>query len=274
MKKDKLYQEGTCLKYVLSKKLWRIMKLTGLLVMFSFMVVSASTYSQNTRFSFELEKKSLHDFFLFIEENSEFKFAYNKATLDDERTISIDCQDETIEQILDKVLDDEGLRYKVIDNYIIISGNEDSVKTKRSNLSQQKKKVTGSVKDSNGMPLPGVSVVIKGTTNGTISDFDGNFVITDVPGNGILVFSFVGMSKQEVDVTGLSTIDLVMEEDAIGIEEVVETARQHTSPVADRLDRRSFQPGLGDEGSGGLENLVPGLQSGLVTHGENLTGRS
>ena len=68
---------------------------------------------------------------------------------------------------------------------------------------------------------PGVTVVIKGTNAGTITDFDGNYTITDVPANGVLIFSFVGMQSKEVPVQDLSVIDVTLSEETIGLEEVV-----------------------------------------------------
>lgn len=81
--------------------------------------------------------------------------------------------------------------------------------------------ITGKVTDRNGIPLPSVTVVVKGTTSGTITDNDGNYSIGNVPSNGVLVFSFVGMTTQEVIVGKLSRIDVTLLEEAIGIEEIV-----------------------------------------------------
>lgn len=81
--------------------------------------------------------------------------------------------------------------------------------------------VSGKVTDSNGMTLPGVNVVIKGTTTGTISNADGDFTLPNVNSNATLVFSFIGFSTLELPVNGQSTINVALEEDVIGIEEVV-----------------------------------------------------
>ena len=75
--------------------------------------------------------------------------------------------------------------------------------------------VRGKVTDSSGSPLPGVSVVLKGTTTGTITDFEGNYSLASVPGDATLVFSFVGMKAQEVKVAGKSSINITMEEEAL-----------------------------------------------------------
>ncbi|OFX30364.1 MAG: hypothetical protein A2W90_14410 [Bacteroidetes bacterium GWF2_42_66] len=86
---------------------------------------------------------------------------------------------------------------------------------------QQNKTVSGKVTDSSSAPLPGVSVVIKGTTNGTITDFNGNYSLPNVPNDVTLVFSFVGMKMQEVKIAGKVTVNVKLEEETFGIEEVV-----------------------------------------------------
>jgi TonB-linked SusC/RagA family outer membrane protein len=86
----------------------------------------------------------------------------------------------------------------------------------------QKKEISGKVTDSSGAPIPGVSVLVKGTTNGTVTDASGNYSFSaTIPNDAILVFSFVGMKSQEISVAGKRNINLVLNEDAIGIEEVV-----------------------------------------------------
>ena len=87
--------------------------------------------------------------------------------------------------------------------------------------SQQNKTITGKVKDAYGDPLPGVSVVIKGTSKGTITDIDGNYTLLDLPGNADLQFSFIGMKTQEVAVGDQKTINIVMAEESIGLDEIV-----------------------------------------------------
>ncbi len=80
--------------------------------------------------------------------------------------------------------------------------------------------VSGTVSDASG-PLPGASVVVKGTTNGTQTDFDGNFTLNDVAADAVIVFSYIGFSTQEIPVNGQTTIDVVLQEDASELDEVV-----------------------------------------------------
>ena len=85
----------------------------------------------------------------------------------------------------------------------------------------QQKTVTGKIIDQTGASLPGVTVLIKGTTVGVITDNDGNYSLTKVPQNGTLIISFVGMKSQEIAVGGKNVINVTLLSDVIGIEEVV-----------------------------------------------------
>ena len=105
----------------------------------------------------------------------------------------------------------------------VSSGNKSlssNFETESANV-QQQKSVTGKVTDSTGSSLPGVSIVVKGTTTGTITDFDGNYTLGNVPANATLQFSFVGMKSQEVAVSGKTSINITLEDETIGLEEVV-----------------------------------------------------
>ncbi len=106
------------------------------------------------------------------------------------------------------------MNYEVKDRFILLARAQGLV-------NQQAGTVAGRVTDSSGEPLPGVTVLVKGTTQGTITDFDGNYTISNVPTTGTLVFSFMGMKSQEVSVGNQSTVNVVMEEDAIGLDEVI-----------------------------------------------------
>ena len=87
-----------------------------------------------------------------------------------------------------------------------------------SNSSQQSIKITGKVTDSSGSSLPGVSVVIKGTTNGTNTDATGNYSLSNIPANSTLVFSFVGMTTQELVIGSKTTVNVVLQEETVNIE--------------------------------------------------------
>jgi len=87
--------------------------------------------------------------------------------------------------------------------------------------SVQQKGISGKVTDEKGLPLPGVTVVVKGTTTGIVTDADGNYTLPDVGEKAVLVFSFVGMISQEIPVAGKTAISVTLKTDSIGIEEIV-----------------------------------------------------
>ncbi|WP_167607711.1 SusC/RagA family TonB-linked outer membrane protein [Maribellus sediminis] len=88
-------------------------------------------------------------------------------------------------------------------------------------VSQQDVRISGTITDESGEPLPGVTVLVKGTSTGVVSDYSGKYAIANVPANATLVVSYVGMVTQEIVVGNQTTIDVVMVTDAIGLEEVV-----------------------------------------------------
>jgi TonB-dependent starch-binding outer membrane protein SusC len=218
MKKNRtsLYRES----FIPIRKYLRIMKLTFTLLLLGLMSFASVTYSQATKLTFESKNATMESVFKQIESLSEFKFAYNSTKLDVEKKISIKVDNQTIDAILDKILGSADFEYKVVDRYIIIT-DENSKTSTNLETEQQAKKVTGKVIDSSGSSLPGVSVVVKGTTNGTITDSNGEYSLSNIPEKGTLQFSFVGMRMQEISVEGKATVNVTLEDETIGIEEVV-----------------------------------------------------
>lgn len=126
------------------------------------------------------------------------------------------------------------------------------------------KTVTGEVKDEGGLPLPGVSVIIKGTATGTVTGIDGDYSISGVSDNAVLVFSFVGMESQEVAVGNQTTVNVTMNTSTIGLEEVVaigygtQKKANLTGSVgvatAERLENRPIT-----SAGQGLQGVIPNL---------------
>ncbi len=200
------------------RKMLNIMKLTTLLFFMAFFQVSANSYSQQTRLNLKFENENLASVFSKLEANSEFSIFYKNELIKDSKEVSGEFKNTLIFDILDEVLKSENLTYTVRNKLIMIVPKTEGVIESEN---QQQKSVTGNVTDSSGGPLPGVSVVVKGTTTGTITDGDGNYFLSNVPENATLQFSFVGMKGQEIVVVGKTTINVTLAEDHIGIDEVV-----------------------------------------------------
>lgn len=221
------------------RKIWMTMRLIGLLFFVSLMHVSASVYSQRTKLNIKVENVSLQEIFKILQDQSEFDFFYKNEQIPADARVSINYQNQTVEVILDKILTGTGLSYHVLDKDIVISA-----KGTISNgmVSQQPKTISGKVTDSSGASLPGVSVVVKGTTNGTITDTNGNYSLTNVPENGTLQFSFVGMKMEEVTVAGQSSINITLAENVIGIDEVVAIGYGSTTKRATTASISTLNP--------------------------------
>ncbi|XLS28747.1 SusC/RagA family TonB-linked outer membrane protein [Flavobacteriaceae bacterium M23B6Z8] len=127
----------------------------------------------------------------------------------------------------------------------------------------QAQTVSGTVSDANG-PLPGASILVKGTTNGTQSDFDGNYTLNNVDSNAVLVFSYVGFATQEIAVNGRSTINVTLQEDAQALDEIVvigygtQQIRDATGAVA-VVTSKDFNQGV----IASPEQLIQGKTAGV-----------
>ena len=209
-------------------KIFLKMKLITIFLLVALAATSANSYSQATKFRFHLNDVTVKEVFQQIEENSEFILLYNEKSVDLNRKVNVSVKDETIESVLVQVFKGTGNNWKIYDRQIVLLAANETETSAGINLhienksqQPQRREITGSVKDSRGMPLPGVTVVVKGTATGTISRNDGSFSVQVPVDANTLVFSFVGMKTQEIGIAGITNVNVVMEEETLGIEEVV-----------------------------------------------------
>lgn len=254
------------------KKLLRIMRLT-ILLLFGFIVtVSANSYAQKTKLDINKSNTSIRELFGYIEENSEFVFLYKNEDFNVNKKVAVNLKGATINQILDEALRGENVTYDVYERQVVIRKTEDAINN------QQKKDATGTVLDSSGAPIPGVSIVVKGTSIGTLTDIDGKFKIT-LPGEAkSLVFSFVGMKTQEIVFTGQASLKVVLEEETVGIEEVVavgygKNSRKNLSSAVTSVKSEELNKGAINDVGQLLQGKVSGLNissSGDPTRGTTI----
>lgn len=199
-------------------KLIKVMKLTVFLMLISLMGVFASeTYSQITKLSLKAERISLEEFLVKIEDQSEFRFFYT-GKIDVEQEIFCEFKNKNINEILDEIKDEASFQYEVMGRQIILYPNdaENSIKS-----IQQQKSVSGKVTDSSGSSLIGATIVVKGSAQGTVTNANGEYSLSNVPEDATLVFSFVGMKTHEIPVAGKANINVILAEETVGLEEVV-----------------------------------------------------
>ena len=198
-------------------KFLKLMKFTIFIIALATMQTFAlDNYAQTKKMDVKIERSSIVSALEKIEAQSEFFFFYNNKVVRLDKKVSVDLKDKTINEILDEVFRDTEIEYTINNRQIILSEKETGNPT-----SQQQKTVTGKVTDPSGSPLPGASIVLKGTTTGVTTDNGGNFILS-LPANAtVLVFSFVGMKSQEITIGTKTTINVAMVEESTGLEEVV-----------------------------------------------------
>jgi len=216
-----------------SRRFIFIMKMIVFILLINLPDVCASVYSQNTRLSLEVKDQGITEVFAQIKQQSEYKFVYRSDLFDDLQPVSIRAENETIENILEKVVVPYGIHYEIRDK-VVIFRQDIEPEASRAEVQQDQKTVTGRVTDGSGMPVPGVTVLLRGTTKGTVTDADGKYTIQAGANDRVLVFTFVGMKDQEVELRGRSLVDVAMEEEVSEIGEVVVTTGMT------KMDKRLF----------------------------------
>ncbi len=210
-------------------KIYLKIKLLAFLMFLVLSVSAADSYSQSVTFNLKLKNVAVKEVFDLIEKESEFILLYNEKWVDIDRHVDIKVKNGTVEDVLKQAFKGTRNEFRISDRQIVIVKGEKAeipvdiqhqiVKVQTQQPRQ--KEITGRVTDEAGLPLPGTTIIVKGTTVGTVTNADGEFLL-NIPLNAeTLQFSFVGMRTQEVMVGSQTRIDVTMMEETIGIEEVV-----------------------------------------------------
>ncbi len=179
---------------------------------------AVDTYSQSAKLTLKMENTTIREVLKAIEDQSEFRFFYSGQVNVDAKT-SVNVNEKNIAATLDEIFQGTGISYVVYGRQIALFPRLEAESP--SGGKQQQNSVSGTITDHAGNPLPGVTVLIKGTSNGTVTDNNGNYVLTNIRPSSILVFSFVGMKSQEVVVGNQTVLNIRLEDETIGIDEVV-----------------------------------------------------
>lgn len=243
-------------------------KLTTLLFIARLVDANSSTCTQVTKPDLAIHNKGMVELFREIEEKSGFHFFYQRKDLEDLNHISVGKENSTALEIPEEVFSGTGIAYKVVDRNII--AKKELLAPESNQFAMQQKYVSGSVTDEAGQPLPGVTVIIKGTAKGTVTSIDGKYSLPIVPDNAVLQFSFVGMVSQEVEVGNQTTINITMEADVIGIEEVVAIAygtqkQRFVTGSISGLDAEKLEDMPVGQISQKLQGKIAGVQLNQIT---------
>lgn len=216
------------------RKIILTMKLMTFFLIVGTLVSSATTYSQVTKLDLSAEEKTVEQILNSIENSSEFIFIYDVSLIRSLEKKNLDLKSKKIDEILDVLFSGSNVGYLIDDRQVFLYRNDITpvgipLPSERTDINQSpdviQQQVRGLVSDSKGNPMAGVAVSLKGTTTGTFTDASGTFNISLAAGARTLVFSYIGMKAQEIEVAdGVSVINVVMDEELFGIDEVVVTA--------------------------------------------------
>jgi TonB-dependent starch-binding outer membrane protein SusC len=197
-----------------------IMKAVMIFCFFVFIGTSfaSDAIAQTTKLSLNADQLSVKEVIEEIERLTGLSFVYDNTVFDVNRQVSFEAKDESVQDIMERLVSGQNLQFEKVNRFIVVTKDEAKSTDKQN---QSTKSVSGLIKDSSGNALPGVTVVEKGTTNGAISDNNGEYILRGLAENSTLVFSFIGMRTVEKQVIGRNTIDIEMIEETFGLEEIV-----------------------------------------------------
>lgn len=216
--------------------------------------------AQGKTISIDVKNAGLEQVFSLIEQQSAYKFSYRNSILDQSRDISLKMDAEKVEDVLQAILPAKGLQYSIASgNSIVIT----RIAETRSNQASQQKRITGNITDEKGEAIIGANIQVKGTSTGTITDFDGKFEI-EAPVNGTILISYIGYLNESVNIGDKSVINVRLKEDTKLLDEVVVVGYGTQKKVnltgsvsmitADDLNSRPVS-----SVSGGLQGLLSGV---------------
>jgi TonB-linked SusC/RagA family outer membrane protein len=241
------------------------MKLTLIFTLLAFLTFG-NGFSQS-KVTLHFEKATIQQVLKTLEDQTGHVFLYKDDIFDPAIKYSVDFTDESFEEVLNSVCKTAGVDYEVRSNrQIILTEKEKETVTA---ITFQQRTVSGVVTDQRGLPLPGVTVVVKGTTTGTVTNADGAFSLAIPNDAEILQFSFVGMVTQEVPIEGRTTFTVVMAEETIGIEEVVAIGygtqkKANLTGAVDQVSSEVFQNRTVTNLTQGLQGVMPNVNIRLL----------
>ena len=233
---------------------------------------SDEAYAQKTKLELNFNRTKLENVLNEIESKSEFYFLYNQDLINTNREVDIHVKGKRIDEVLNELFMGTDILFTIFDRQIVLTKNSDEANLIKQMAQQQGKKITGKVLDQTGAPLPGVSVVAKGTSIGVTTNVDGTFVLTIPDGTKTIVFSFVGMKSQEIVLGNKAIFNITLEEESIGLDEVVaigygvQKKSNLTSSIA-KIDNQSIKERpittMGEAFAGQLSGVRAQNQSGI-----------
>ncbi len=273
-----------CLRHWQIPRMEKKIKQTLLLLFLFSLNVQANSNPVSTKFSLNFKNVELEQVLTKIEAISEFRFLYESNQLNLAQKVSLRIKEKEIKDILKLLFEKTNIRFKVLNRQVVLtkatptplSLKEESQPLIEREDSYVQIQVSGTITDTEGQPLPGANVLEKGTTNGTQSDFDGNFILNVSNRDVILVISYLGFKTREIPLSGQSTLSVQLAEDAAGLDEVVIVGYgvQKKANITGAITSVKVDE-LNNISNSNLSNTLAGRAPGVVIAGSSgLTGAS
>lgn len=213
------------------------------------------------RLSLSLKNVTFEQVFSEIERKSSFRFLYNKDLVDTAKQVSISVKDQSIEVIVEQLFANTGIGYTIVDHQIVLKPQKKELQNHRQNYNG---KVRGNITDEKGEPITGATVIIKGTDKGTVTDYEGNYTLDNVPENGIISISYVGYKPVEISVNSSQLANLILYEDNELLDEVVVVGfgsqkKINLTAAISTVDAKQFANRPVQNVAQALQGISPGL---------------
>lgn len=258
--KNILYKEFIAQNHTFTKRTFRIMKLQ---VLFFFMccvgLYAKDVYAQEMKVSISTDNSTVKNVLQEIEEKTDYLFLYNREEVDVNRTTTVHVTDKPVSDVLSQIFNNADIQYVVEGNNIVLM--------KTVIPQQDTRPISGIVRDERGETVIGANVVEKGTTNGTVTDFNGHFALNVAP-NAVLQISYIGYLPIEVTVGAQSNLNVILREDTQKLEEIVVVGygtqkRVNLTGAVDQVTSEVFENRSVSNVTQALQGTIPNLNISL-----------
>lgn len=237
---------------------------TMLLILFLWgtSIVSIAQEVKKNTVTINVKNESVEKVLKRINKETNLNFFYDPAILSKASSVTLNVKDMPLQKVLNMLSVQTGLNFQRINNTISVNWETNS----KQPIQSPKEKITGTIKDNNGDPVIGASIQVKNTGIGTITDYNGQFSLSNVPENGILIISYIGYDTEEIPVNKKKNLQIVMKENTKQLEEIVVVAygtakKSSFTGSAEVVKQDRIEKRVVADVSKALEGTVAGVQS-------------
>jgi len=237
---------------------------TMLLILFLWgtSIVSIAQEVKKNTVTINVKNESVEKVLKRINKETNLNFFYDPAILSKASSVTLNVKDMPLQEVLNMLSVQTGLNFQRINNTISVNWETNSKQL----IQSPKEKITGTIKDNNGDPVIGASIQVKNTGIGTITDYNGQFSLSNVPENGILIISYIGYDTEEIPVNKKKNLQIVMKENTKQLEEIVVVAygtakKSSFTGSAEVVKQDRIEKRVVADVSKALEGTVAGVQS-------------